>query len=99
MPALRTISICFPFAAIGIMLGCLFQAVGQGVYSMFNSLCRQIFAIIPLAYLLAMTVGLKAVWAAFPLAEIVALTVCGIFLRRTYIRFIKPLDAPKGSEA
>lgn len=99
VPALRTISICFPFAAIGIMLGCLFQAVGQGVYSMFNSLCRQIFAIIPLAYLLAMTVGLKAVWAAFPLAEIVALTVCGIFLRRTYIRFIKPLDAPKGSEA
>ncbi|MBQ7113803.1 MAG: MATE family efflux transporter [Clostridia bacterium] len=99
VPALRTISICFPFAAVGIMLGCLFQAVGQGVYSMFNSLCRQIFAIIPLAYLLAMTVGLKAVWAAFPLAEIVALTVCGILLRRTYIRFIKPLDAPKGSEA
>ncbi|MBQ6692930.1 MAG: MATE family efflux transporter [Clostridia bacterium] len=99
VPALRTISICFPFAAIGIMMGTMFQAVGQGVYSMFNSLCRQIFAIIPLAYLLAMTVGLKAVWAAFPLAEIVALTVCGIFLRRTYIRFIKPLDAPKGSEA
>lgn len=95
VPALRTISICFPFAAIGIMLGSLFQAVGQGIYSMFNSLCRQLFALIPLAYLLAMTVGLNAVWAAFPLAESVALTLCIIFLRRTYMRYIKHLDAGK----
>ncbi len=93
--ALRTISICFPFAAIGIMLSTMFQAVGQGVNSMIMSLCRQIIVLIPAAYLLAMEWGLNAVWYAFPIAEGVSLFVCAALLRRTYVRYIKPLDEKK----
>ena len=90
--ALRIISLCFPFAAIGIMLSTLFQAVGQGVNSMIMSLCRQIIVLIPVAYLLAMEWGLNAVWYAFVIAEAVSLFVCIALLRRTHARYIKPLD-------
>lgn len=92
MIALRTISFCFPFAAVGIMLSTLFQAVGQGVNSMIMSLCRQIIVLIPVAYLLAMEWGLNAVWYAFLIAEAASLVVCAVLLRRTYARYIKPLD-------
>ena len=90
--ALRIISLCFPFAAIGIMLSTLFQAVGQGVNSMIMSLCRQIIVLIPVAYLLAMEWGLNAVWYAFVIAEAVSLFICIALLRRTHARYIKPLD-------
>ena len=97
--ALRTISFCFPFAAIGIMLSTLFQAVGQGVNSMIMSLCRQIIVLIPAAYFLAMEWGLDAVWYAFLIAEGVSLFVCITLLRRTYTRYIEPLGADAEAEA
>ena len=98
MRALRTISFCFPFAAIGIMLSTMFQAVGQGINSMIMSLSRQIIVLIPAAYLLATFLGLDAVWYAFVIAEAVSLVVCIFLLRRTYVRYIKPMDMPRGDE-
>lgn len=74
IPALRIISICFPFAAFGIMTSTLFQSTGHGLYSMFASILRQLAGILPIAYLLFHYVGLNASWAAFPLAETIGLT-------------------------
>ena len=42
VPALRIISISFLFAGFGIVCGSLFQALGNGVYSMIVSIARQI---------------------------------------------------------
>ena len=36
--------------------------------------------------------GLNAVWYAFLIAEAISLVVCVVLLRRTYARYIKPLD-------
>lgn len=82
--ALRMISSCFIFAAIGIIASTLFQATGHGTLSLYVSLLRQIVLILPLAWLLAHFTGLEFVWLAFPMAELFALAASVVFLRYIY---------------
>lgn len=89
--ALRIISIHFPVAAFCIMLGASFQALGNGIYSTIVSLCRQLFVLLPVAYLLSLTGNVNNVWWSFPIAEVVSATVTGILFRRLYVKKIKPL--------
>lgn len=72
VPALRTISLCFIPAALGIMFSTLFQAVGMGGKSLAVSVLRQLVLIAPAAYLLS-KIGLFYVWFAFPFAEVFSL--------------------------
>ena len=48
-PALRTICLCFPVAAFCIVAGSVFQALGNGVYSLVMSVCRQLVVLLPVA--------------------------------------------------
>lgn len=89
--ALRMISSCFVFAAIGIISSVFFQATGHGTLSLYVSLLRQIILILPLAWLLAHFTGLDYVWMAFPLAELFSLTASIYFLRYIYKKEIKNL--------
>ena len=52
-------------------------------YSLIVSVCRQLLVLLPAAWLLARTGVLTLVWLAFPIAEVVSLTLSSIFLRRT----------------
>lgn len=93
--ALRTMSSCLPIAAASISASIVFQAVGRGVYSMVISLLRQIFMLIPAAWILARVVGeVNAVWFSFPVAEGVSFLVSAAFMLAAYRRYIRPLDAP-----
>ena len=89
--ALRRISIHFPIAAFCIVLISSFQALGNGLYSTLVSLCRQLIALLPAAYLLSLTGEVHNVWWAFGIAEIVSGTVCALLFLRIYKRKIKPL--------
>ena len=89
--ALRIISLHFPLAAFGIALGASFPALGNGVYSTITSLCRQLIALLPAAYLLSLTGDVIHVWWAFPIAEIVSLTVTLILFRKIYRQRVKPM--------
>ena len=89
--ALRVISIHFPIAAGGIALGASFQALGNGIYSTITSLCRQLIALLPAAFLLSLTGNVNAVWWSFPIAELVSLTVTLILFARIYKKKIKPM--------
>ena len=80
--ALRRIALTFPLAAISIMLGSLFQAMGDGYLSMIQSIIRQLGFLIPSAWLLGKLFGLDAVWFSFMLAEIFALVLTFIFYRK-----------------
>ena len=83
VPALRTISLSFLFAGFCIISGSVCQAIGNPMYSLINSVCRQLVVLLPAAWLLAQTGELSMVWWSFPIAEIVSVTLCSIFLRRT----------------
>ena len=80
--ALRNICITFPLAAISIMLGALFQAMGDGYISMINSIVRQLFILIPCAWLFGKLFGLNAIWYSWMAAEVVALSVSLLFFRK-----------------
>ena len=89
--ALRIISVHFPIASVGIMLGASFQALGNGTYSTIVSLCRQLLVLLPVAYLLSLTGDVNAVWWSFPIAEVVSAAVTLLLYRRLYQKKIKPL--------
>lgn len=91
IPALRIISLSFLFAGFCIVSSSAFQALGKGMYSLIVSLVRQIFVILPVAYVFAVTLGLDAVWYSFPIAELFSLALCSILLKRTYNQSIKKL--------
>lgn len=80
--ALRLISLSFPLAAISIILGALFQAMGDGFYSMIVSIIRQLFILIPCAWLFGRLFGLNAVWFSFLTAEVFALVLSLFFFRK-----------------
>lgn len=82
IPALRIISIHFPIAGICIISSSMFQALGNAVYSMINSICRQILVLIPAAWLLAQLGNVDYVWWAFPIAEVVSLIINIFFMIR-----------------
>ena len=91
IPALRIIGIHYLIAWFCIIAGTVFQALGKAVFSMIVSIMRQLFVLVPAAYILASIGGLHAVWWSFPIAEIISLIVSVAFLvviNRTIIQKI-----------
>ncbi len=88
VPALRTIAIHFPFAAICIVIGSTFQALGKATFSMVVSLLRQLVVLVPVAYLLSLTGVLSNVWFAFPVAECMSLAVTLFFFKTRILKMI-----------
>ncbi len=89
--ALRIISISYLFAGFCIVFGSVFQALGNGVYSLIVSVCRQLCVLLPAAYILAMAFGLDAVWWSFPIAEIMSIVLSLILMKRIYTKRIAVL--------
>lgn len=96
VPALRIIGIHYLIAWFCIISGTVFQALGKAVFSMIVSIMRQLVVLIPAAYILAKVGGLSVVWWAFPIAELISLTVSSIFLIRINKTIIQKL--PEGKE-
>ena len=95
IPALRVISVSFLFAGYNVISSAVFQAMGRGVFSLVVSVVRQLVVLLPVAYGLSCIHGLDTVWWAFPIAELVALLMCTVFLRRIYRQEIAPMRAAK----
>ena len=89
--ALRSISLCFPVAAVCIILGSSFQALGTGIYSTLVSLLRQLVVLLPAAYLLSLTGEVNNVWWAWPIAEGMGLAATILFFLKLYRQRIQPL--------
>lgn len=89
VPALRIICLSFLFAGYCITVGSVFQALGNGMYSLITSATRQLVILLPVAYLLSLTGNINLVWAAFPIAEIGSVLLSTFFLLRIYNKIIK----------
>ncbi|MBR5248301.1 MAG: MATE family efflux transporter [Lachnospiraceae bacterium] len=82
VPALRTICLSFVFAGYCIVVGSVFQALGNGVYSMVVSVARQLCVLLPVAYLLSLSGNVNLIWWAFPIAELMSVAMSTFFLVR-----------------
>ena len=89
---LRIICCSFPLAGFAIIAGSVCQAIGNPFYSLIVSVCRQLVVLLPVAWLLSQMGRLELVWLAFPVAEVVSLTLSAIFLRRTMRSAAAALD-------
>ena len=78
--ALRTISWSFLFAGFSIISISACQALGKSIFSLFVSIGRQLVVLVPAAYLLSLSNNVNLVWWAFPIAELMSLLLCAIFL-------------------
>ena len=78
--ALQIISLSFIFACISIMVCYALQGLSIGIPSMLISAARQVFILLPLAYLLGKMWNVTGVWIAFPITEFIVMAVSCIYL-------------------
>jgi putative MATE family efflux protein len=88
IPALRIISLSFALAGVNVIAGSVCQALDRSMYSLILSAGRQLVILLPAAYLLSLTGNIDLVWFSFPLAEVVALVLSIILLKKA----LKQLD-------
>lgn len=84
--AVRIVTVGFVLAGVSIVLQGVCQALGNGVYSLIISMMRTIIVILPLTYMISKTAGSpeRAVWFAFPIAELTACIVAVALTVRIY---------------
>ena len=90
-PALRIICFHFLLAGMSIILSSTFQALGNGMFSLIISVCRQLVVLLPAAWLLSKTGNVNMVWWSFVIAELVSVTLSFIFFARLDKKIIEPM--------
>ena len=71
-----------PIIGIQLIGAAYFQAIGKAMPALLLTLTRQGFFFVPLLFILSNKMGVFGVWLSFPLAELIATIVTGIFLHR-----------------
>ena len=97
--ALRIIAIHFPMAGFNVISSSAFQALGRGTLALLVSVIRQLVVLVPAAWLLSHTGNVNAVWFAFPIAELVAVTLCAVFMRKCHRDILLPMEAGQKTAA
>ena len=92
IPALRIICLHFLLAGISVVLSSVFQALGNGVFSLIVSVLRQLVVLIPMAWLLSKTGNVNMVWWSFLIAEVVSVLLSLGFMKRIDKTIIEPME-------
>ncbi|MDD4312310.1 MAG: MATE family efflux transporter [Eubacteriales bacterium] len=83
--AMTIIPLGLVLASVSIVCSVMFQAIGKGSYSMYLSLARQLFVLVPVAWLLSKLFHeVTAVWWAFPIAEVFTIVLALWMFYRIY---------------
>lgn len=90
--ALRTISLCFPMAAIAIVLGGVFQALDAPILSLISALTRTILSLVPIAAFFTYFYP-QGVWSSYPISQTLCVILSVIFYKTVAKRRIRALSA------
>ncbi len=94
MRAIRICSISMPFGACTVIFSSAFQSLGRSRYTLLINSCRQLFVLVPTAWLLSLLGDIGVIWLAFPIAEAITMalaTFIGIRLIRS-LSAVSPLQ-------
>lgn len=91
VPALRTLSFAFIFMGASVVMTSTFQALGNGVWSLFVFIVRMIVPTLPLAWLFGRLGGVSAIWFATPVCECLGLILAALLMRKMHLKVIKPM--------
>ena len=80
--ALRVVFAALPIIGIQLIGAAYFQAIGKALPALLLTLSRQGLIFIPLLFILSDSYGVKGVWMAFPIADVLSTIVTAFFLNR-----------------
>lgn len=85
--AMRIIILALPLIGFQVVGAAMFQSIGRAVPSLVLSMSRQILFLIPLVLILPLFFQINGLWAAFPLADILASGVTFVMVVREMRKF------------
>lgn len=86
---MRNITIMLPFVGPAIIMSSTFQAVGKGFTAMWLSLLRQLIILLPALLILPNYLGLRGVFLAFPLSDLISIFITLLVLTN----YLRSLDS------
>ena len=89
---IRIMNAAIAFVGFGMASGNIFQCLGMVKTSIFLSLSRQLLFLVPLIYVLPLSMAEKGVWLSFPISDLMSIVVAGIFIARLFRKFSKLND-------
>lgn len=90
--ALRWVFAASPVIAIQLIGSAYFQSAGKALKALLLTLSKQGFFLIPLILILPNYFGIFGVWVSFPIADVLATLVTGIFLKKEMNGKLKDAD-------
>ena len=84
IPALRMAFLATPLIAINLLGSAYFQAIGRAKPALILALSKQGFLLIPLIFLLPLQFGINGIWISFPIADLGAAIITGLYFRYAY---------------
>ena len=85
IPMLRICALSYIFAGISIVGTAVFQAFGNGILTLFDSILRQIIVLLPVAYIAVKFFTVNEIWWGYVIAEF-ASTLFVFYLMNTFVR-------------
>ena len=79
--AMRLVFAATPIIALQLIGSAYFQAIGKAIPALLLTLTRQGFFFIPLILILPNFLGELGVWLSFPIADVLATVVTGVYLQ------------------
>lgn len=90
--ALRTISLCFPMAAVAIILGGVFQALDAPILSLISALTRTILSLVPIAAFFTYFYP-DGIWYSYPISQTLCVILSVIFYKKIAKQRLRALSA------
>lgn len=87
--ALRDITLAYILVGFQIVTVSFFQCIGMAKQSIFLSLSRQVFFLIPALLIVPKIWGLSGVWLACPIADLLATSISGLLLFNQFSMYKK----------
>lgn len=80
--AMRVISVSYIFTAYMLIAQGVYQALGNGLYSLVVTMLRVVVILLPLLWVFSAIFPLREVWWAFVISEVISTLVSALLLRR-----------------
>lgn len=85
IPMLRICALSYIFAGISIVGASVFQAFGNGILALLDSILRQIIVLLPVAYIAVTYFTVNEIWWGYVIAEIASVFFITYFMN-TFVR-------------
>lgn len=92
IPMVKIASISFTLAGASVVGSGVFQAFGNGMLSLIDSIIRQIVIMLPFAYIMASFGNMNAIWWGYTVAEIASIIFVAYFIKTFVGKKIKEME-------